>query len=231
MSDCRGVSASILQGIYSCADVCVYQALTLNLWASGWRKLSAVWELSGWAVLMAAWGWWKASGMCVWAGNSCSLGVMTTCAPPSWFTDVHDFSSLLDLWQDRQDAENVLTTPHDRCFHVLPKWLLWKICVNETSPLSATCPVSLPHCGKRFGVPASAVGGGGVITADWISGVVWRRASVRIRFHGGFWSGPMFFSLGVRGYMRGGLALTSLVSKYQSSGNAPFRFYQQCFLK
>lgn len=178
MSDCRGVSASILQGIYSCADVCVYQALTLNLWASGWRKLSAVWELSGWAVLMAAWGWWKASGMCVWAGNSCSLGVMTTCAPPSWFTDVHDLSSLLDLWQDRQDAENVLTTPHDRCFHVLPKWLLWKICVNETSPLSATCPVSLPHCGKRFGVPASAVGGGGG-HHRWLD--IGRRLASRIR--------------------------------------------------
>lgn len=33
MSDRRGVTGSILQGIYSCADVCVCQALTLNLWA------------------------------------------------------------------------------------------------------------------------------------------------------------------------------------------------------
>lgn len=33
MSDRRGVSGSILQGIYSCADVCVCQALTVNFWA------------------------------------------------------------------------------------------------------------------------------------------------------------------------------------------------------
>lgn len=33
MSDRRGVSVSILQGIYSHADVCVCQVLTVNLWA------------------------------------------------------------------------------------------------------------------------------------------------------------------------------------------------------
>lgn len=61
MSDSRGVSGSILQGIYSCADVCVCQALTVNFWASQ----SVAGHLSGWAVLMAAWGCWKARGMCV----------------------------------------------------------------------------------------------------------------------------------------------------------------------
>lgn len=33
MSDSRGVPGSILQGIYSHADVCVCQVLTVNLWA------------------------------------------------------------------------------------------------------------------------------------------------------------------------------------------------------
>lgn len=33
MSDHRGVSDSILQGIYCSADVCVCQALTVNFWA------------------------------------------------------------------------------------------------------------------------------------------------------------------------------------------------------
>ncbi len=93
---------------------------------SGWRQLSVVWELSGWAVLMAAWGYWRARGMCVWARNSCSLGVMTTCVPSAWFTDAHDLSLLQDLWQDRQDAVNILNTPCDRCFHFLRKELLWK---------------------------------------------------------------------------------------------------------
>lgn len=55
MSDHRGVSASILQGIYSCADVCICQVLTVNFRA-GCRQPSVVWELSGWAVLMAACG-------------------------------------------------------------------------------------------------------------------------------------------------------------------------------
>lgn len=31
MSDCKGVPALILQGVYSCADVCL-SSLTLNLW-------------------------------------------------------------------------------------------------------------------------------------------------------------------------------------------------------
>lgn len=118
MSDRRGVPGSILQGIYGCADVCICQVLTVNFWA-GRREPSVAWELSGWAVLMAAWGYWKARGMCVWATNSCSLRVMTTCVLSAWFTDVHDLSSLLNLWQDRQDAVNILNTPYDRCFHWL----------------------------------------------------------------------------------------------------------------
>lgn len=102
--------------IYSCADVCVCQALTLNLWARVETAKCCV-ELSGWAVLMAAWGYWKAKGMCLWARNSCSPEVMTTCVLSAWFMDIHDLSSLLDLWQDRQDAVNILNTPNDICFH------------------------------------------------------------------------------------------------------------------
>lgn len=97
-------------------------------WTSGlgWRLTSAVWELTGWAVLMVAWGYLKAKGMCVWAWNSCSLGVITTFSPSVWFMDVQDLSSLQDLWQDRQDAMNVLNTPYDRCVH-LCKDVLWRL--------------------------------------------------------------------------------------------------------
>lgn len=55
----------------------------------------------GWAVWMVAPGYCRLE---VWARNSCSLRVMTTCAPFGWFTDAHDLSSLEGVCQDKQDA-------------------------------------------------------------------------------------------------------------------------------
>lgn len=38
MSDHRGITGSILQGIYICADVCASQTLTVNFWA--WAEIA-----------------------------------------------------------------------------------------------------------------------------------------------------------------------------------------------
>ena len=70
MSDHGGVSASILQGIYSCADVCVCQVLTVNFWAWAGTRPSVVWELSGWVVLMAASGELEGIEVCVYEGET-----------------------------------------------------------------------------------------------------------------------------------------------------------------
>lgn len=110
-------------------QLCRYVFVRHWQWTSwlGWRLPNTVWELSGWAVLMVALGYWKEKGMCVWARNSCSLRVMTTFGPSVWFMDVRDLSSLQDLWQDMQDAVNVLNTPYDRCVHLVCKDVLWRL--------------------------------------------------------------------------------------------------------
>lgn len=59
--------------VFTAVQMCVCQALTVNFWARVEAQPSAVWELSGWVVLMAAWGYCRAGGMCVSAWNSCSL--------------------------------------------------------------------------------------------------------------------------------------------------------------
>lgn len=50
------------------------------LWTSGPDNVSVVSEQLGWAVLLAAWGFWKSAGVSTRARNNCSSGVMTTCS-------------------------------------------------------------------------------------------------------------------------------------------------------
>lgn len=99
--------------------MCVFVKLWHWTSGPGWRPARIVCvDLSAWAVLMTARGYWKAKGMCVWAGNSCS--------PPSndylcslclIYGHTWSLHALMDLQQDRQDAVNVLNTPDDKCVH------------------------------------------------------------------------------------------------------------------
>lgn len=96
LSECKGFPALILQGVYSCADVCL-SSLTLNLW--GWVDVAGCDGscLAGWYWWLPQ-GNWKAKGMCVWVGNSCAYELMTTCVVSAWFMDIQDLSLLQDLW-------------------------------------------------------------------------------------------------------------------------------------
>lgn len=67
--------------VFTAVQMCVFVRRWQWTSGPGWRQPSAVWELSNWAVLMVAWRYRKARGMCVWARNSCSLWVMTTYVP------------------------------------------------------------------------------------------------------------------------------------------------------
>lgn len=112
--------------VFTAVQMCVCQALTVNFcaWAEKAKQCMGAFRVGRYWWL--PWGIGRRGGMCVWAGNSCSLGVMTTCAPYAWFMDVRDLSTLQDLWLDRQDAVSIPKASHDRCFHLWCKELLWK---------------------------------------------------------------------------------------------------------
>lgn len=58
MSDHRGVSGSLLQGIYSCRCVCL-SGVDSELLGPGGDSQVLYGSCRAWAVLMAAWGYWK----------------------------------------------------------------------------------------------------------------------------------------------------------------------------
>lgn len=120
--------------------MCVFVKLWHWTFGPGWRQPSAVWVLSGRAVLMAARGYWKSKNMCVWARNSCSFNIMTTCVLSVWFMDVHDVG-VSSKEQDRQDAVNILHIPDDIFFSFFPWRSALKIhvlCYDTTTAAHTT---------------------------------------------------------------------------------------------
>lgn len=85
----------LLRGIYSCVDVWVCQALTLNLWV--WVETSSLW-ICGFVSLGGIDGCPRGIGrrkVCVYELETVvPPQVMTTCAPSAWFMDTYDLSML-----------------------------------------------------------------------------------------------------------------------------------------
>lgn len=157
-----------------CRCVCLssFNAEPLGL---GGDQLAVCVDLSAWAVLMAARGYWKAKGMCVWAGNSCY--------PPSndylcslclIYGHTWSLHALMNLQQDRQDAVNVLNTPDDECFHFVQGALLQYIFVG--------LPVTEKK--KKLSVFAQTLGSSLLIVC--IPYMLRCCASMHICFHRGF---------------------------------------------